>query len=99
MKQPQLKAYVIVRGIKKRCRNSERHMITIGNFPLNADRETLRTMAKNRVVADMRTVEPGGYLCLDYVEVEQSEWGQTETWMPFDKRHVRIDLATGEARS
>ena len=54
-KKIELKVYAMATGIKKRCRKVSREMITIGNFPLDCNREIMsgpfevRNFANGRV--------------------------------------------------
>lgn len=88
---PQLKVYATCIGVKKRCRNADRHMLKIGNFPLGADREMLKGLARSTIIKEMRTVQAAAMLHVDFVEVKD-EGFLCETWMPFDERHERYPL-------
>lgn len=95
MKTPQIKAYVIANGIKKRCRKSDRHMIKLGyfNYPVGENsREFFHDLGLAAVDREMKQTTDAK-INLDYVEIDKSEAGfHIETWKPFDERHVSIPL-------
>jgi hypothetical protein len=96
----QYKVSVFCVGIKRRCRREERHNFTLGYFPLGADKEAIRELAKALLLREMRTLYSGAlpgtvkpYMILNYVTVEESGTGFTvEKWQPFDEKNLRFDL-------
>lgn len=86
-KKSELKVYVIVRGVKKRCRKSERRMLEMANAQLDASQDELKAKAVALIHETMKTVDKAE-LHLDYVEVADG----FESWIMFDERHKTIPL-------
>lgn len=87
------KVYVIVPGVKKRCRKAERHMLKAGYIPYNGgsfDREAIEATAKGLIEANIKQVVGNVVISLDHVVRDD----HFERWEPFSDKNVRFELRT-----
>lgn len=87
----ELKVYITVVGVKKRCRKSERHHITVGNFPLDVDRAATKEQGIAKLRETMKSFHRA-FIHFDYVTIRADHGFTTEEWRPFDTRHVVEEL-------
>lgn len=99
MKKPMLSCFVLVTGVKKRCRKTERHHLDLGKFEPGTDRNTLKELARAKVSEEMKAFEPGATLHVNHCEIE-NEGGfgiiSANLFDPRNERHA-LDVATATA--
>ena len=87
-KTEELKAYVTVTGIKKRCRKTSRELIKLGYFPLGTTFETIKHNAMVQVMDIMKSIQSAD-MHLDFITLEKCDGYTSEQWHMFDKRHQK----------
>jgi len=87
-KRTELKAYVMAKGVKHRCRKNSSELIIIGNFPLGTQFESIKVQALNSVSKAMKSVTSAS-VHLDLVEIETIDGIDFESWILCDKRHQK----------
>lgn len=78
-------------GVKKRCRKSERHLLSGGYMPYNDgnyDQNEVETMAKKLISDNMKQVDSKIIVNLNHIK--QGDFVQT--WEPFSKKNVAFEL-------
>jgi protein gp37 len=88
IKKTELKCYVMVTGIKARCRKVSNEMIVISNYPLGTTYENVQVTAIERVNQVMKRVDHAT-IHLDLVEIETVDGINFESWIMFDSRHKK----------
>lgn len=87
------KFYVIVTGVKKRCRKAERHMLKAGYFPYNEgsfDRDVVESIARGLIETNIKQVTGKVFISLDHVVRDE----HFERWEMFSDKHVKFELKT-----
>lgn len=88
----QYKLYVIATGVKKRCRNTERHMLKAGYADIEGfNLQAAINKGLDLVKQEMKSTTKA-YLSIDYVELSNERGFSVEEWQPFDDRHKKVML-------
>jgi hypothetical protein len=97
-RQKMYKVYVMVWGVKKRCRVSKRHVLNMGYIPYNDgvyDKEALTQKAKDFVSTNLKKVEEAPVLNLSYVEVGYDNGFRSEMWQAHSPNSVNWKVLSG----
>jgi len=87
------KLSVSVRGVKKRCRKSDHHILQGGYMPYNGgnfDQAKIEDVVRGIVETNMKQVDGKIYIHLDHIK--QGDFMQI--WEPFSNKNVRFELKT-----
>lgn len=85
------KLTVSVKGVKKRCRNSDHHLLQGGYMPYNDgvfDQAKIEDVVKGLIETNMKRVDGRIFIHLDHIK--QGDFMQT--WEPFSDKNVRFEL-------
>ena len=88
MKTLELKVYAYARGIKKRCRKVSTETIKLGNHPLDADRDALKSQAIDKILEIMKSCS-GATIHFIHVEIEQCDGYAMENAFLYDNRNTK----------
>lgn len=97
MKTTVRRRYVIVSGIKKKCRKVDRHFLKMSDVPETFTPEQLeqyRNDALAKIEQEMKTWKRGSFH-LDYAEVENRDGFEVVSCMLMDQRNYRGELING----
>jgi hypothetical protein len=93
------KLSIYFQGVKKRCRKSDRHLMTISHFPYNNgqyDKEAIIALVHSFIETNVTRTDSMVNVTLDYI-VKSEERGFTVTqWEPFSDRHVKFQIAANK---
>jgi hypothetical protein len=85
------KVSIVVTGVKKRCRKTEQHFLSLGYIDYNEgafNQDELSEKAKSFLSENMKEVKSTPKINLYYVERKKDNLGTIETMQFFDKRNV-----------
>jgi hypothetical protein len=85
------KVTVIVDGIKKKCRKSDRHFLRLGYKPYNNgefNREEIEETAKASIQTNIRQVTGRIIVVLDHIK----RGDMMEQWQPFSDKNIQFEL-------
>ena len=91
MKTNELSCYVIVRGVKARCRKTSRELIKIGRYPIGTTIESVKDAAIAKTKAAMKSIDNAS-IHLDVVEYETIDGITMESFLMYDSRHIKQAL-------
>lgn len=80
-------------GVKKRCRKSEHHILSLGYVPYNDgafNQEEIETKARSAISENMKSVNSAVSVVLNAVTVKDG----IETWRMFGKDNYSFKLKT-----
>jgi hypothetical protein len=93
---------VYVVGVKKKCRKVEKHFLKLGYIDYNEgifDKDAVSQKARDIVATNMKSVSSALKVQMLRVELKKDEWGTSQSFEMYDKRHVyfTVDTALNDA--
>ena len=83
-----------VKGIKKRCRKSDRHFFQLGSIPYNNgeyNKEEIISKVRDSIATNMKEVHSIVRIYLDHVIVrDKGDFTHTQ-WEPFSDKNIRFE--------
>ena len=84
-----------VRGIKKRCRKSDRHFIQLGSIPYNNgeyNKEDIISKVRDSIATNIKEVHSIVRIHLDHVIITHDMGFTSTQWEPFSKKNIIFEI-------
>jgi hypothetical protein len=84
-----------VRGIKKRCRKSDRHFIQLGSIPYNQgeyNKEDIISKVRDSLAVNIKEVHSIVRIHLDHVIIKNEGTFTSTQWEPFSDKNIVFEI-------